>query len=187
MLHDNFLQQKQDILSKNDKSNIGRWDEKIKKLCDKINHKENYYTTSSCSGRIIVMIEQEKKAPDLFKFVSHNLVDSETFLKYLSKETAKLDLKFKQEPCIIHVSCKTLKDAQIFLDKAKLSGWKNSGIIATEKRFVVEISGTEKLEFPLTKNGKILVDDVFLKIVLKKCNENLKKSWERINKLEKII
>lgn len=187
MKPDNFLQRKQDVLSKNDKSSIGKWDEKIKSLCEKINKKENYYTTSSCSGRIIVMIDKEKKGPDLFKFFSHDLITLEYFLRCLPKEIAKLNLKFKQEPCILHVSCKNLKDAYIFLEKAKLAGWKNSGIISKEKRLVVEINGTEKLEFPLMLKGKMLVNDKFLELIIKKSNENLKKSWERIKKLEKSL
>ena len=52
--------------AKIDKSSIGKWAEKISGLCGKINSKENYYTTSSCSGRILLLIDQEKKGEDLF-------------------------------------------------------------------------------------------------------------------------
>lgn len=187
MPQNNFSKRKQDILTKNDKSSIGKWDKKIKTLCEKINKKENYYTTSSCSGRIIVMVDQEKKAPNLFKFVSHDLVKLNNFLKFLPKEKSKLNLKFKQEPCILHVACKTLKDAQKLLDKAKKAGWKKSGIISSEKRFVVEMNTTEKIEFPLIEKGKLLVNNEFLEIILRKSNENLKKSWEKIKRLEKEI
>ena len=47
-----FQKRKQDVLSKIDKSFIGKWDEKIVLLCDKINSLENYYTTSSCSEEL---------------------------------------------------------------------------------------------------------------------------------------
>ena len=49
----NFDSTKKDILNKKDKSNIGFIDGKISKLCNLINSKEDYFTTSSCSGRII--------------------------------------------------------------------------------------------------------------------------------------
>ena len=66
MPQDYFLQRKKSILSKPDKSSKKSWDKKIIKLCDKINLSENYYTTSSCSGRIVLMQDQEKKEHDLF-------------------------------------------------------------------------------------------------------------------------
>ncbi len=58
---DRFQQRKKDILSKRDKSYKGNWDKHIKNLCDKINLSRNYCTTSSCSGRVVLMIDQEKK------------------------------------------------------------------------------------------------------------------------------
>src|SRR3989339_790664 len=123
---DNYPQRKKDVLEKLDKSSVGGWDEKIKDLCDKINSLENYYTTSSCSGRIIVMVDQDKKGPGLFEFVSHDLV------KELKKFKWK-NLKFKSEPPILHVACKTLEDAETFLIKAQNAGWKRSGIISLRR------------------------------------------------------
>lgn len=99
-------------------------------------------------------------------------------LKQLDIKRKRSEISFKQEPCGLHVACRTLKNAQQFLDKAKFTGWKKSGIIASNKRFIVECFSTEKLEFPIIKNGKILVDDNFLKLIVKKSNENLKRSWE---------
>ncbi|VVB84016.1 tRNA(Phe) 7-((3-amino-3-carboxypropyl)-4-demethyl wyosine(37)-N(4))-methyltransferase [uncultured archaeon] len=183
---DSFLQRKQDVLSKIDKSSIGKWDEKIKKLCDKINSTENYYTTSSCSGRILLMIEQDKKGRDLFLFVSHNKIS----FGQLKKELAKLvkknkNIKFKIEPCIIHIACRTLEDAEKLFEKGKIAGWKRLGIIGTSHGFTFELNSTEKLEFPAIQNKKILVDDNFLKIILKDTNKKLEKSWMKIKKLEK--
>lgn len=58
---DQFIQRKKDVLSKKDKSSIGKWDYKIISLCEKINGNGNYYTTSSCSGRVIILKEERKK------------------------------------------------------------------------------------------------------------------------------
>ena len=55
MVVDLFSQRKKDVLLKSDKSSIGNVDEKISSLCNKINSKEDFYTTSSCSGRILLM------------------------------------------------------------------------------------------------------------------------------------
>lgn len=218
---DNFSKQKQDILSKKDKSSIGDVDEKIAKLCEKINKTGDYYTTSSCSGRTILIVDEDEKKPDLFMKVEHDLITFNQLKKDLLEisNKTKENIKFKQEPCILHVACRSLEDAKRIYNKGKLAGWKKSGIIALGnekgKRIVVELNSTEKLEFPIIENaknfslknfgstksnlvhlhrnqqdfvgGKILVDDDFLKIIIKKSNENMKKSWKKIEKLEKLI
>jgi tRNA wybutosine-synthesizing protein 3 len=187
MVRDNFLQRKKDILSKLDKSSIGDWDEQIKSLCEKINKSDDFYTTSSCSGRIIIMIDQDKKAPGLFEFVSHRLIELKDIVRGIPKEQAKLDLKFKSEPPIIHIACRTLEGAESILRKAMNTGWKRSGIISMGKNIVVELISTEKIEFPLVKKGKVLVNDEFLEIVIERANNNLKKGWNKIKELKKIM
>ena len=187
MKQDNFFQRKKDVLSKIDKSFKGSWDKKIIKLCEKINSLDNYYTTSSCSGRVVIMIDQEKKERDLFLKVYHDKIS----FKDLKENLKKIDLtdliKFKQAPPIIHVVCENFVSVKDLLRKAQLSGWKKSGIISSGERFILELNSTEKLEFPIIRAKKILVDNEFLKIVLKKANDNLKKGWEKIEKLRKIV
>jgi tRNA wybutosine-synthesizing protein 3 len=181
---DMFLKRKKDILSKEDKSSKGNVDEKIKNLCEKINSLEDCYTTSSCSGRIVIMVNQEKKAEGLLIKVYHDLISFEQIKKDLEELTKrKEDFKFKMEPCALHVAFRNFEDAQKFYEKAKLLGWKKAGLIGLERRFVVEINGSERLEFPIIKKGKILVNDEFLKIVIEEANEKLKKGWKKIGKL----
>lgn len=185
---DSFLKRKQDVLSKLDKSHIGSWDKKIAGLCDKINSFENYYTTSSCSGRVILIIDAEKKGKDLFVFVAHDKIDFEELKENLDLALKKnKKIKFKFEPCILHIACKTLEDAEKLYEKGKLAGWKKSGIIGMKNGITVELNSTEKLEFPIIQNKKILVSDDFLKIVVDEANKKLGKSWMKIEKLGKLI
>lgn len=188
MPQDKFSQRKKDVLLKEDKSSKRTWDKKIAKLCEKINSFEDYYTTSSCSGRIVVMVDQDKKEKDLFLRVYHGLFSLTQLKKDLNKivENNRL-IKFKLEPCILHVACESLEDAQKLLDKAKLVGWKRSGIISFGRNIVLELNSTEKLEFPIIDKNKILVDDDFLKIVVLESNKKLEKSWGKIRKLEKFL
>jgi tRNA wybutosine-synthesizing protein 3 len=188
MVIDSFQKRKKDILSKLDKSHIGKWDEKIAELCDKINSLENYYTTSSCSGRVILIIDQEKKGKDLFVFVSHDKVSFEELKDELNLALKKnKKIKFKLEPCILHIACKTLEDAEKLYEKGKLAGWKKSGIIGMKNGITVELNCTEKLEFPIIQNKKILISDEFLKIVVDEANKKLEKVWGKIGKLGKMI
>ncbi len=183
---DIFAQRKKAILKKVDKSSIGEWDKKIISLCDKINKSKNYYTTSSCSGRIVLMLDQEKKGKGLFFAVSHDKISLlwlEKHLTFLSKKHKRL-VKFKCEPPILHVVCRGLNSASELLEKAKKIGWKRSGINAFGKNIVLELNSTDKLEFPIINKGKILVSEDFLKLVVKQTNEKLKRGWEKIMKLE---
>lgn len=204
-MSDSFNQRKKDVLSKLDKSNIGSWDKHISKLCDKINSLDNYYTTSSCSGRAILIIDQDKKAENLFVFVSHEKIKFEELKKELDlalnshpptqgkgkvkgeKVVASKNIKFKLEPCILHISCRTLEDAEKIYNKGKLAGWKKSGIIGMKNGITIELNSTEHLEFPIIQKGKILVDDTFLKIVVEEANKKLEKVWLKIRKLEGMI
>ncbi|OYT36559.1 hypothetical protein B6U91_00985 [Candidatus Pacearchaeota archaeon ex4484_71] len=185
-----FDKRKEDILGKQDKSSKGSWDKKIVPLCERINELKNYYTTSSCSGRILLIRDSVKKTYGLFLKVHHDVLSFESFkedLVEISKIETKNVVNFKQEPCALHVACRTLEDAQKLVDVARSVGWKKSGIISSSKRFVVEMFGSSKLEFPLLKEGKILAEDIFLREVLSRANINLEKSWEEINLLfEKI-
>jgi len=183
----NFLQRKKDVLKKEDKSHAGKWDSKIVKLCNKINKTENYYTTSSCSGRALLMIDQQKKGAGLFIWIEHREITLKKLKEELEDFKGKELVKFKSEPPIVHVVSKTLKDAENLLEKGFRTGWKKSGIISLRRNIVVQLHGTEKLEFPIFKEGKFLVDDTFLRLVVKKSNEKSMKGWKMIESLFSLI
>jgi len=184
-----FQQQKKKQLSKIDKSSIGSWDSKIVKLCKKLNKSDKYYTTSSCAGRIVLIKSLDVKARDVFLFRTHDKIKFVELKKALDDAGKKYSglIDFQQTTCILHVACADLNSAQKLVNLAKLSGWKHSGIMATRRRFMVELHSTEKLDFPIMKNKKLLVNDDFLKIIVKQANKKLGKAWEKIVRLEKLI
>jgi tRNA wybutosine-synthesizing protein 3 len=211
----NFDQRKNDVLKKIDKSSKQSWDKKIVSLCNKINKSENYYTTSSCSGRVVLMIDQDKKADGLFLKIYHDKINFKNLKKDLENlqdkcfsprrcETSRMcetpntlkgtrhfskkmfteSIKFKLEPPIIHVICKKLESASELVEFANHVGFRRSGINAISKNILVELNSTERLEFPIIRDGKILVDDEFLKIICDKSNFLLEKVWKKLDKLE---
>ena len=99
----NFNKQKQDILKKQDKSKKGDVDEKIQKLTNLINNKKNFYTTSSCSGRIMLLqvSNSGKKNETKWLFVSHNPVAFQEIADTLKNPEG--DVWFKQEGMILHI------------------------------------------------------------------------------------
>jgi tRNA wybutosine-synthesizing protein 3 len=181
MVRDEFEFRKMNQLRKNDKSSEQRWDDKIKELCEKINKTKDYYTTSSCAGRVVLVKGIPKKAEDIFLFKSHNKVSFSEIKKALEEINYKKLIYFKQEPFILHVACRTLEDAENLLDKARDAGIKKKGIITTRSRVIVELNGTEKLELPITEE----LTDNYLKFLLKEANSRLERTWEKLAKLER--
>ncbi|MBS3079808.1 hypothetical protein J4218_06815 [Candidatus Pacearchaeota archaeon] len=185
-MKNNFLEQKEKQLSKDDLSSIGSWDKKIAGLCNKINKKKNYYTTSSCAGRIVLIKYSDKKIEDAFLFRTHAKVSFQELKKVLEKLDYSGIVEFQQSCCILHVACLTLSDAQNLVNLAKESGWQRSGIIGG-KRNIAELHSTESMSFPIMNNGKVLVDDDFLKLVIEMANNKLERTWEKIGRLGKKI
>lgn len=183
-----FQQSKKKQLSKSDKSSIGSWDKKIAGLCNKINKKKNYYTTSSCAGRIILLKYSDVKQENAFLFRIHEKISFNELKRGLEKAGKEYGglVEFQQTSCILHVSCDKPEDSQNLVNKAKESGWKRSGIMGG-KRNMVELHSTESMSFPIMDKGKILVDDNFLKLIVEQANNKLERAWNKIEKLNKIL
>jgi len=186
----NFDNSKKVFLEKKDKSNKGSWDTKIVGLCDKLNSNDNYCTTSSCSGRIVLIIDAEKKKPGLFLFRTHDKISFDKLKKEIEGAAEKIKegmVYFKQEPCILAVSSRNKEKQWELFNKAKDAGWKKSGVISMDKKFLVQLMSTEMIAFPVIDNSKVLVDDEFLKIVVKKANSNLERTWSKIERLNELV
>jgi tRNA wybutosine-synthesizing protein 3 len=163
----NFLSRKenieQDILN-NDKSPKGSVDEKAKPIVNLINNSTKYFTTSSCSGRISVFSDvsdpekkKKKKKGGSWLYVSHNSIDRINDYNSVLRECCVEDcdvtntnrfVYFKFEPFILHVDCVSLEDAERLSSTAIQCGYRNSGIV-TSNRQMVAIRSTLKLDAPI--------------------------------------
>ena len=178
---------KKNILGKEDKSMKGRVDSQIIKLVDTINSLNDYYTTSSCAGRVLlIVIKNQERAGVEYMCVSHSKADFSRIRKALEK-VPKEDVWFRQEEIILHVCCRNLEAARIMLNLARSNGLKHSGIISIKNKIIVEIMSIEKMNTLISRNGKVLVDDNYLKILVKEANLKMAKNIERIKNLEKKI
>ena len=185
----NFDNSKQVFLSKKDKSSIQRIDLPIKNLCEKINQKKDYFTTSSCSGRIVLIKDETKKQPGLFLFRSHKKITIEELKHSLEniKNKNKSLILFKQEPCLLVVSCRNKTAQWKLFQLSRNNGWKKSGILSIDKKLLIELFSTENISFPIVEKNNLLVDGNFLNIIVKKANENLEKCWDKIKRLENLL
>jgi tRNA wybutosine-synthesizing protein 3 len=178
-----FINEKRQFLSKPDKSSIKRIDKAILPLVKKINSNPAYYTTSSCSGRIILMKETGKKQENVFLFRSHEKVNFKEIKQALDSAARKSKgtIYIKHEPCIMHVACRNFDSAIKLVNTARNSGWKKSGIIS--RRNIIETLSTETLAAPAADKGKIITNDDYLKTLINECNKKLKQTKNKIKNL----
>jgi len=178
----NFLHDKKQFLRKPDKSMAGGIDKAILSLVKKINSSKDYFTTSSCAGRIVLMPETGKKQEKVFLFVSHNPISAEKVLSSL--KPVKNIVYLKHEPCIMHVACKSIDKALQLVSQARNAGWKKSGIISIKPgKVMCELVSTEILAAPIADKGNIIIDNNYLKILLKECNNKLALTRQKIKQL----
>jgi tRNA wybutosine-synthesizing protein 3 len=183
-----FDNDKKVILEKKDKSKIGKVDAKIKKLVDKINSKKDFFTTSSCSGRILLISQaiSGKKNEARWIFSSHEKIKANDIIKI--NEFPKELVYFKMEPVILHVCCRTLDDAKLLLDVFSKSGFRRYGIFSIKKdKIMVELMGSDKLDIPFSVNKERLVSDEYIKFAVEIANKKLDKTHEKIKVLEKNV
>jgi tRNA wybutosine-synthesizing protein 3 len=181
-----FDQQKKDCLNRIDKSIKKSIDKEIKSLVNLLNSLKDYYTTSSCSGRILLINKKTDKKQDIkFVFVEHKKTNFKDIKKSL--QDTKNNIWLRQESIILHVCCRNIEAAKKLLKIARDSGIKRAGIININKRIIIEIIGTESMETIITKNSKIVVDDTYLRILIGEANKKLEKNRKKINKLYKVI
>ncbi|RME54870.1 hypothetical protein D6777_02390 [Candidatus Woesearchaeota archaeon] len=162
-----------------DKSPQGHYDKDIIPLLKKINSHKEYVTTSSCSGRIVVLNSQ-KKGNSKWLFKSHSKVRLNDIYNTLPEDK---DVWFMQEPLILHIKCSSLESASKLVNKLKASGLKVTGITSL-KTNLVEVRGSKRIETILNKS---LNNKEYLKLLIEKANEKLMQTKEEIKKLEQLF
>ncbi len=176
-----FTNEKKMYLSKQDKSKKGDIDEKVIPLLKKINAHDNYYTTSSCSGRVYLWTGTGKKNETQWLKVSHDLIDTHFF----DIQPMPGVVWLRVESFILHVVCKDLDAAKALLEKAHLI-YKKSCILSASNKILVEIRGSEIIEMPLYIDGSLIFTGD-LSFLAKLANTKIKKTWDDRLRFEKSL
>ncbi|RLE43370.1 hypothetical protein DRJ48_01105 [Candidatus Woesearchaeota archaeon] len=176
-----FQQDKANALRKPDKSRKGSIDTSIKPLLKLINSHRDYFTTSSCAGRtVLIHLFGPKKNQAKWLFKTHSKVTPEQLYNAMAGFKAKQGVVWlKFEPFILHVRCNGLQPAIKLLKIARDSGLKKSGIIAAGQSYVVEIEGIDRLETPVFKRA-LLVDKDYLKQLAQEINKKYMNNKKRV-------
>lgn len=150
-----------------------------------INKSGNYYTSSSCFGRIVLLeipeIGNKKEAEFLGKW--HRKIRVNELLSSIKNATNGQIWILTQSP-IIHIGAKTNIAAEKILKTAISCGFKNSGIKSIGKKIIVEICSTERLDSPIGIDGVILCEKDHLSLLTNISNNIIEKSTLKLHKLK---
>lgn len=163
----------------------GEVDEPVRPYLKKINAHPDYFTSSSCYGRtLLIEIHGPRKIDSKFIARWHRPVRPGEVIKALAAADGVIWLKF--EPMILHVSCRDINAAQRILDVKKECGMKRGGIFnIAPGRVQIELEGTQRLATLVKEGAKQLVDDAYLKKLVSLCNErfeNNEQTWKKFGK-----
>jgi len=167
----------------------GKVDGDIIPLLEKINSLENYFTTSSCSGRISVMEMPHfgDKVNSVWLGKWHRTVKVEEVLEAIGRHE-KGQLWFLVRSPILHVGARTMDDAVRLLNLTIGLGFKYSNIKSvSHKKLLVEIRSTERMDVPLGSDGELWVDDAYIKRIVGIANSQVRRFKGKLKRLEEEI
>ena len=157
-------------------------------LLDYINSLDDFYTTSSCEGRICVFCHVRSKLEDYPVGKWHRKVTFEEIMDAVNSGACSKELWFRQEASIFHIVSKTLDGASKMLDLALKSGYRRSGIqVMKEDRYMIEIVGTERIDNPIMNCGKLLVSEDYIRYLVECANKKMESVQEKRVKFEQAI
>ncbi|MEM4194967.1 MAG: hypothetical protein QXY05_01540 [Candidatus Anstonellales archaeon] len=126
----------------------GEVDKEILDLVRAINKKQNYVTSSSCAGRIL-LLEGTVKGYAKHYAKWHSLPAKKEIENAVKAYRGKKILWLRVEPFILHVFAKDLDSAMDFMKRAKNAGVKRGGIQYSKNFYFIEIQGTAGLNMPI--------------------------------------
>lgn len=166
----------------------GKADKKMIPLCRFVSKTKNYFTSSSCSGRILLLAldKDERKKTSAFHRKWHRKVKFKEVREALNEKTP-YSVWMKQEAFILHIGTRDLKHAKKILSVMTKSGIKRGGIIVAKPgKFIVELQGTQGLAVPVKSENEILIGDDYLKKLVNIANEKFDKNDTALKRFEKV-
>ena len=163
-------------------------DKKAIPIIEKLNGIDEFFTTSSCSGRIAIMelpsIGNKIDARFLGKWDDKIEIQD---IKNALENAEKGEIWMLAQPPIFHVSASDVNAASKLIKVAKQSGFKNSGIRSIGKRVTVEVRSTEEVDVPLGIDGKLLCDEKYLSLLVSIANEIMDRIEKKLKVFERKI
>ncbi len=184
---DSFQQRKDAALNSLAASErVGDADADVMTLLNAVNDHPSLYTTSSCSGRTVLMVDAGGKGENRFTAKWHRKVSFNEVSEALEASDGRV--WFRHESPILHIVAKTPETASKVLHAAMMSGFKRSGIQSLkEDRVVVELVSTERVDAPVKDPGRLLVPQEYLRVLVDEANRKHETGLKKLKRLEQKI
>ena len=181
-----FLEGKKKALKSLEKAmGENKVDRGILPILNMINDSEEYYTSSSCSGRVVLLeipqIGDKKRARFLGKW--HRNITADEITSAVKKAKIGLLWLLAQSP-ILHIVANKTETADKMVKIANASGFKNSGVKSTGKKTIVEVCSTERLDAPIGRDRLLFCNDEHLQLLVDIANEVIEKSTVKLHRFE---
>ena len=160
-------------------------DKDVIPLLKRINALDNYFTTSSCSGRISIMEMPYfgDKVNSVWLGKWHREVTAEEVLEAIGKHKSG-QLWFLVRSPILHVAARTMEDVVELLNLAIGLGFKYSNIKSvSHKKLLVEIRSTERMDVPLGEDGELWVDEEYTERIVSLANAQVRRFKGKLKRM----
>ncbi|WP_297420966.1 hypothetical protein [Thermococcus sp.] len=164
-------------------------DHDIIPLLERLNALDDYFTTSSCSGRISVMEMPYfgDKVNSVWLGKWHREVTVEEVFEAIGKHRSG-QLWFLVRSPILHVAARTMDDAVKLLNFAIGLGFKYSNIKSvSHRKLLVEIRSTERMDVPLGEDGELWVSEEYIGRIVNLANAQVRRFKGKLKRLEEEI
>ncbi|PAN14153.1 hypothetical protein PAHAL_2G388000 [Panicum hallii] len=181
-----------------DKSPKGGVDAPIAPLLEVLNSHPDLFTTSSCSGRVSVLAQpQEGQGQGAAKpkkkargggwvYVSHDPADPDAVVEQLfgrsGSGAAGDELVLRFEPMIVAVECSDAAAAAALVAAAISAGFRESGITSLQKRAMVAIRCSIRMEVPLGQTGELVVSPEYVRYLVRIANSKMEANKKRMDR-----
>lgn len=126
-----------------------------------------------------MFISHEKIEPHVIISLLFPLKSAQSVTGDTSIHDHSHSLVFRFEPLIIAVECKDIEAAQVLVSLAILSGFRESGITSVNKRVIIAIRCSIRLEVPLGDSEKIMVSPEYVEYLVELANEKMEANRRR--------
>jgi tRNA(Phe) wybutosine-synthesizing methylase Tyw3 len=162
-----------------DRSRAGRVDADVVPLVDTLNALRDFYTTSSCAGRLILVQSTPGDCARTYDVdwltVTHDCAasaeqHSATFWQALSAQRASnpgVEVAFKMEAPIVTVCARDIHCAAALASVCASAGVKRSAVTSLHEKIIVSVADTRKIEMLVALDGRVLVDRAYFDTALR--------------------
>lgn len=187
-----------------DRSRAGRVDARCVEFVREVCASEDFFTTSSCSGRVSVFADRGAREVERglkggrWVYVSHDPARGRAVVEAVreveaetaspgetdgeDEDAATKTLVLRFEPFILAVEARDLESGADFVRCARDCGYRESGITACEKRVICAARCQIRMEAPVVVNGERMVDDAGIERLVEMANEKFRANAERMER-----